>query len=216
MCTDESAYRREIASLREALALARDLNEPLVYFPGAPIYGKFGDVVTEATPCRPVTRYGRHQAECEELVCAGPAPFLSARLSNAVGLSSNHRQLVPALIAQILRGHVRVEKFAHRDLIDVEDIVRLVQEMLSLGVRDEIVTVASGRSVPVSEIVERATELLNCRPNIAEHAAGEIQRFGIGRLESYCGTLLFDADYPLRTLARYAPGIAEFFRGSPF
>jgi len=206
---DESQYARERLLLLDALAHARRSAEGLVYFSGMPIYGDFSVVVTETTPCRPITRYGRHQAECEELIRQSQAPYLIVRLPNVVGPSSNPHQLIPALVRQIRAGEVRVQQQATRDLIDVEDVVRLTVRLLQNGWKNETVIVASGRSIAVPEIVAIASRLLGAHPRSVPVTGGNVQRFDVSRLREMVGEVQFDEAYAANIMHRYLPLIAS-------
>lgn len=213
---DESPYTRERDLLSSALGRARKLAEPLVYFSGAPIYGDFSKKVTESTPCRPVTRYGQHQVECEALIRQSGTPYIIARLPNVVGAPGNPHQLIPAFVRQVLDGAVRVQNSAARDLIDAEDVVRLVSSLLKKGVQNETVNVASGRSIAASDIVQVISSQLQVSPCIVEVMGGEAQCFDITRLGDLVGELPFDDAYTVRTIERYASRIAaEMACGTP-
>lgn len=206
---DESEYARERSLLLSALTEASRRTVPLVYFSGSPIYGNFSEIVTETTPCRPVTRYGRHQAECEELIRSSRTLFLIARLPNVVGAPGNPQQLVASLVRQTLAGHVTVQSSATRDLIDVDDVVRLVLRLVDMGAMNETINVASGYSTPAAKIAETVAQLLGAKPHLVEVDGGDMQRFDVSRLTSIIGSLPFDGNYPMNTLARYVPRIAS-------
>lgn len=210
---DEGEYARERALLRGALDRASRIAQPLIYFSGAPIFGDFSDRITEASPCRPVTRYGRHQAECEDLIRASQAPFLIVRLPNVVGALGNPHQLIPCLVSQVRADRVTVQRSASRDLLDVEDVVRSVQRLIVLGATDQTINVASGLSTPVSVIVDHVVRILRAAPIICEHEGGEAHRFDVRRLATIIGPLPFDDLYPARTLVRYVPRIVASLAG---
>jgi len=205
---DEAEYARELALLRDALAVARAIDEPLVYFSGSPIYGDFSRPVTETSPCVPVTRYGRHQVECEELIRASQASFLIVRLPNVVSARGNPHQLIASLVSQVLGGRVNVRRAAARDLLDVNDIVRLVQRLTALRVVDNTVNVASGLSTPVPVIVDHIIRILGAEPLVDEREGGEAQQFDISLLTKIVGPLPFNKLYPIKILEHYVPRIA--------
>jgi nucleoside-diphosphate-sugar epimerase len=156
-----------------------------------------------------VTRYGRHQAECEELIRSSRTLFLIARLPNVVGAPGNPQQLVASLVRQTLAGHVTVQSSATRDLIDVDDVVRLVLRLVDMGAMNETINVASGYSTPAAKIAETVAQLLGAKPHLVEVEGGDMQRFDVSRLASIIGSLPFDGHYPMNTLARYVPRIAS-------
>lgn len=206
---DESEYARERSLLLSALEEADRRGAPLVYFSGSPIYGDFSKVVTEATPCRPVTRYGRHQVECEDLIRSSRTPHLIARLPNVVGTPGNPQQLIASLVRQTLAGQVTVQSSATRDLIDVDDVVRLVLRLVEIGAIDETINLASGYSTPAAKIAETVAQLLGAKPHLVEVDGGDMQRFDVSRLAAIIGSLPFDGNYPINTLTRYVPRIAS-------
>jgi nucleoside-diphosphate-sugar epimerase len=214
---DELAFARERRHLRGALARARGVDEPLVYFSGAPIAGSYRSPVSETTAPVPRTPYGWHQRECEEIVHASRVPHLILRLPNVVGPGGNPHQLVPALVQGVIEGRVTVYRRAARDLLDVEDLVaitgRLLAHLSDGGVIPGPVIVASGVSIPARMLVERICELLGRTPQVVLRRGGEAQRFDIGRLRAIVGDLPFDDGYPERVLDRHVPSIAAAIHG---
>ena len=67
-CTDESAFRRERALLRDLTGRARARDAVLVYFSGAPVYGRVSGLRVEDEGATPETPYGCHKLACEDLV----------------------------------------------------------------------------------------------------------------------------------------------------
>jgi nucleoside-diphosphate-sugar epimerase len=210
---DEKAYAREREMLTTALATARASGEPLVYLTGAHIFGPFHGIVTESSPTMPITRYGRHQLQCESMVRDG-GPHLILRLPNVVGPGGNRRQLVPALVHQVLAGLVVVREDATRDLLDVSDLVELTERLLDAGVRDKTLNLASGVSASVSAVVDRIASVLDEKPFVWIEPGGEAQRFDVSLLDSLVGPLPFDAAYPFQVIDRYVPTIAASLRSS--
>jgi NDP-hexose 4-ketoreductase len=206
---DDSQYRREFGLLRHAMNRSIEAGVPIVYFAGAPIYGSFEASVREDAALQPRTRYGRHQAEAEEVIRASEATHILLRLPNVVGPRGNKHQLVPALVRHARDGLVRVQAGAARDLIDARDMVRIVDALLASGIRDVTLNVASGISSPVDLIVERVCQVLGVSPRIERVEGGENQRFDISRLRACIQELSFDPDYPSRTLETWVPVLAK-------
>ena len=76
------------------------------------------------------------------------ARHLLVRLPNVVGPGGNPHQLLPALLAQARSGTVDVQDGAERDLIAVDDVVRVVLALLATDFTDRTVVVASGSRRP--------------------------------------------------------------------
>jgi nucleoside-diphosphate-sugar epimerase len=203
---DEREYLREKALLEAASDTARASGVPVVYFTGAPIYGAFS-ATAEGTPAVPHSRYGVHQAQCESQLLESGAIVLIERLPNIVGPSANEHQLIPALTRQILDGRVRVQKSARRDLLDVSDLVAITRRLLSADRRHHVYNVASGRPVPVRDIVEHIRSIVGASPTVVEVDGGTDQSFDLGRLTEAGCALDADDGYWARVLDRYVPQI---------
>ncbi len=208
----EEEYKREKNDLLIAIREAKEMDYLFVYFSGAPIYGDFSRLVSESNACVPVTRYGRHQLEAERFIGEHADKYLFVRLSNVVGLSTNTSQLIPSLVRQVAMGKVNVMNNAWRDLVDVEDIVRLVQGLITQSVVNEAVNVVSGQSLPISSIVTIISEVLSFEPKIQYTEQGDAQHFDNSLLKLYLGDLPFNESYTSRTLHRYVPKIYENLR----
>lgn len=209
-CRDPEPYIRERTHLEAALAQASLDGATLVYFSGAPIYGRFGEPVDERTAIAPTTPYGIHQARAEDAIRAHPARHLIIRLPNVVGLGANEHQLMPALVRQARGGTVTVQDRAERDLIDVDDVVRAVLALLDAGVVDRTVVVASGISTPVRDLAAWVASDLGIEPRFERQPGGERQRFHIGELRSLVPDAVdHDPGYARDVVRRFVRGVAR-------
>jgi nucleoside-diphosphate-sugar epimerase len=121
--------------------------------------------------------------------------------------------LVPALVRQVANGRVTLLTHATRDLLDVDDMVRIVLEMLQYGVRDRLLNVASGVSTAVADLVVEISALLNVRPSIEYIDRGDRQAFSIDSARTaFPGYPRFAERYPFDVLARRVPEIARTIR----
>lgn len=125
--------------------------------------------VMENAPLRPLSVYGRTKAVAETVfadILPDTAQLITVRSFNHTGPGQDERFVVPALAAQIARiergeqaSPLRVGNLdSERDFLDVRDVVRayagLVAHAAALP-RRAVFNVASGRAVPVSEILSR-------------------------------------------------------------
>ncbi len=205
-CTDPAAFARETACLDEALERAASGGMRLVYFSGAPIYGRFAGPADERTPLQPTTAYGIHQAASEERIRSHRAAHLIIRLPNVVGAGGNEHQLIPSLRRQVLAGSVVIQDRAERDLIAAADVVQAVRALLEAGVTDRTVVVASGISTPVGRLARWLAEELGMSPRFDVRAGGEGQRFRTALLRSLAPAAAdFPPTYARRLIAEYGP-----------
>src|SRR5688572_29446142 len=117
------------------------------------VYGNYEEEVREDGPVFPREAYGRHKLALESVIRAAGVRHLILRLSNPVGAGQQPHQLLPALADQVRRGFVEVWSGAHRDLIDIDDVVALTDGLLASGAERETFNIASGYAVPIEEIV---------------------------------------------------------------
>jgi nucleoside-diphosphate-sugar epimerase len=106
--SDESAFQRVRELLGVLIHRARASDVTLVYFSGAPVYGRVVGLCLETTQVVPETAYGRHKLAWERLLTESGVRYLVLRLPNIVGAAGNPNQLIPSLVAQVARGLVVV------------------------------------------------------------------------------------------------------------
>ncbi|GGS12903.1 NAD-dependent epimerase [Streptomyces humidus] len=160
--TAASEYDREALLLYEVLDACRLEGRRLLFLSTASfsMYGFTHEAVGETGPLRPPTSYGRHKLALESVVRSSGVEHLILRVSHAVGHHQRPHQLLPTLVRHIAAGEVTVHQGAHRDLLDVRDLVHAVGRLLEDGVHGEVVNVASGVPQPVEAIVTAVEDRL--------------------------------------------------------
>ncbi|GGX79916.1 NAD-dependent epimerase/dehydratase family protein [Streptomyces minutiscleroticus] len=152
--TSQTDFAREATLLYQILDRCRARGRKLVYFStcGGGLYGPDGPS-HEAGPVFPTTPYGRHKLAMEGVLRSSGVETLVLRLAYTVGRDQRGHQLIPALLRQIRFGTVRIHRGARRDLVHVDDVVRIVDALLARDTADEVINIASGFAVPVEDIV---------------------------------------------------------------
>lgn len=212
-CADLGAFGRERDLLLELIGRARSSGSVLVYFSGAPVYGNAEGIRTESDRAAPTTPYGRHKLACEQLVADRTALCLVLRLPNIVGPTGNPSQLVPSLVSQALRGSMAIRTGASRDLLDVDDLVAIVSALVRQGPVPSPLNIASGISVPVSQMAETITSALDVAPAIDAVEGGDRQEFSTAAVRSVLSDYpRFEQDYPFQVLRHRVPSIERSLR----
>ncbi|MFD8571772.1 NAD-dependent epimerase/dehydratase family protein [Streptomyces sp. NPDC059639] len=177
--TSAHDFAREADLLRETADRCRATGSRLVFFSTAAtgMYGGVAGLGREDGAVVPCTPYGAHKFGLERRLRESGAEHLILRLGHLVGARAPAHQLVPALLRQLARGVVRVERGAARDLIDVTDTVTVVDRLLERGVHGETVNVVSGHAVPVSDIVDHLEERLGL--SARREYYGEGRQYGV-------------------------------------
>ena len=137
----EPAFKRERQLL---LSIFKEIKNPDTF-----IY--FSSVLA---PTRS-NNYFRHKMEMEQLVRVSfPDSYLIVRLPQVVGLIDNST-LFSELIKRLALGlEVTIYKGATRSLIDIDDVVRVTNDLVSCGFKATVVDVCSTESLGVLEMVE--------------------------------------------------------------
>ncbi|MDG6106855.1 NAD-dependent epimerase/dehydratase family protein [Dactylosporangium aurantiacum] len=165
--TDAAAFDREAEVLYAALRGCVAQGRTLLYFSTASfaMYGHTAAPATEDGPLFPPSAYGRHKLALEACVRASGARHVVLRLSHVVGPHQRPHQLLPAIVRQVGSGTVTVYRGAHRDLLDARDLMHVIDRILVADPGDVVVNVASGRPLPVEEIVDGVAARLGAAPD---------------------------------------------------
>lgn len=208
VATSADEFGRETGILHDTISRCRAEGRMFVYFStaSAAMYGSPDSPGTEDGPVYPGNAYGRHKLAMEALIRASGVAHLVLRLGHLVGPDQRPHQMMPTLVAQVRSGEIEVWRGAHRDLVDVLDVVRLLDALLTIRVCDEVVNVASGVPVPVEDVVEHLEKRLRTplRKTYREaYARHDISLAKLTRLAPVVRELGFGPDYYRRVVDRY-------------
>ncbi|MFC4131817.1 NAD-dependent epimerase/dehydratase family protein [Hamadaea flava] len=206
----EGEFAREAELLYSVLRSCVAHGRRIVYFStsSSSMYGGQGSTGRERDPVYPTNPYGRHKLALEGVVTASGADHLLLRLSHTIGVGQPPHQLLPALVRQIAAGHIQVFRGAHRDLIDVADVVTIVDSLLKSCVVNEVVNVATGVGVPVEEVLDHVESRLRPdRPVVREYVdrpnRHEVSIEKLRRLVPAVDGMRFGPDYFRPVIDRY-------------
>ncbi len=147
-CTDPAEFAREASLIEAALESATGT---VVYFSSAGIYD----------PSKARSPYVAHKQAMEMLVAEGAESWLCLRASNVVGRGGNPNLLLNYLVKCMRNGiPIPVYRWATRNLVDVADVAAIAATLASREPLNRVVNIAHPQSLPVSEIVDLAEEVL--------------------------------------------------------
>jgi len=182
-CTDRAVCDREMELMENALGQCRREDHRFVYFSSAgKIYGEAPGKSDESTPCNPTSAYGQHKLDCETLIRSLDCRHLIVRIPNLVGPMQNPRQLVPALVLQVLRGAVTAYSGATRDLVGVDRFREILLELLGNVSDQETVVLASGISFSSEAIIDRIQHVLGTNARVSVVDGGRPEEYAIDKL----------------------------------
>ena len=147
-------FARETAMVDDVTQRCRREGRLLVYLSTAShaMYGSNDAAADEDTPVTPESPYGRQKLRLERTITGSGARSLILRLSHVTGPGQPDHHLLPAFVRQIRGGTVRLYRGAHRDLVDVADVISAIDGLIGQDVQ-EVVNVASGVPQPVEALV---------------------------------------------------------------
>jgi nucleoside-diphosphate-sugar epimerase len=127
-------------------------DQKLIYFSTVTVHQK------QKTP------YIAHKEIMEALIRDICPEYLILRLPNLIGPNQNTSQLIPALVKQILNGEVTVQRGAKRCILDVADVPKITNKLLSEkknGTFDVF-----GRPILLEDLVHQIANFLRAKPKI--------------------------------------------------
>ena len=150
--------------------------------------------------------YTRHKREMEEFVRERDG-HLILRLPQVAGRTPNPHTILNYLHARIVRSErFELWRGASRNIIDADDVARIALDLIDRdGARNETVNIASPRSTPMTDVVaalEQITQHRAIYDPVEKGARYDIDTTRIADSIRRCG-IVFDANYLLRTLAKY-------------
>ncbi len=193
-CTDAREFERERDRLNETMA-ALSPDRLLLYFSTCSI----DDAASRDSA------YVRHKRAMEQVVAQRPR-HLILRLPQLAGRTPNPHTLLNYLHARIVRSErFKVFRGAERNIIDVDDVARIVVELVREGACAETINVACTRNEAIFDIV-RCMEIVTGHRalfDIIDAGAGyAIDTSRIAPALARC-RVSFPADYLHRTLEKY-------------
>jgi len=193
-CNDTREFDRERARLQSTIDSLPD-DTLLLYFSTCSI----------EDPAAQNSGYVVHKRAMERFV-AQRQRHLILRLPQLAGRTPNPHTLLNYLHARIVRSErFAVFRGAERNIIDVDDVARIVSELVREGACAETINVACTRNAPIFDIVRCMEEVVGHRAvfDILDAGAGyAIDTSRIGAVLTRCG-VAFPADYLRRTIQKY-------------
>lgn len=172
--TDENQFIREENLIRKTIR--ENPGKTFVYFSTCSIY----DSSKNGSP------YVNHKLNMEHLVASECENYLIARASNAVGKGGNPNTLINYFVDSIQNQKpINVHIHATRNLIDVEDIVKIILEILESGNLNRIVNVAYLSNYSPMEIISAVEKHLNEKAILNLSEKGQSYSVDIPEVESY-------------------------------
>ena len=154
--------------------------------------------------------YYRHKKAMEVLVESSAQRYLIVRLPQVVGLTRN--TTLVSFIAGSIKNQtpITVFKGARRNLIDIDDVVRLTLYLVNLD--NMLINVTNANMLPVEEIVHMISVILGNQPIIlAGPPDADAPNYDGGRLKNLIGQadIIYSPSYNQVILSKYVPLLSD-------
>jgi len=155
-CVDIAQFERERMLLSTSLA-DTPLNASFIYFGTCSVYD----------PDAQKKAYVRHKLEMEAIVLSH-AQGRVIRLPQIAGPNAPPNTLIASLVAKVRSGEqIQVWQDAVRNIIDIEDVVKIVSTLASQRFLDKkVVNVANPVSISVIDLVRAIESCLHISPRV--------------------------------------------------
>jgi GDP-4-dehydro-6-deoxy-D-mannose reductase len=146
------------------------------------VYGRHDTIISETTPLEPVNHYGASKAAADLASISYALEGLHVvrvRPFNHSGPNQSPDFVLPSLVGQVAKIEAGLSdpvlKVGNldsvRDFCDVRDIVKAYPLLLQKGHAGSVYNLASGRGVPISELVTKVTRLSNKTIRVEQQAS---------------------------------------------
>ncbi len=152
--TSVESYQREESLLKEILHSLD--NKLLVYFSTCSIDEPNAE-----------TMYTKHKLKLEQLIADKAQSYYIFRLSQVAGKSNKHGFFIHYLMYHISKGiEFNVWKNTNRNVIDIEDVVKIVSYMIDKSyMMNSVINIASPYNLKVLEYVKEIESRLDIEAN---------------------------------------------------
>lgn len=194
-CTDVTKFDRERNLLSDSLGKAC-VARPFIYFGTCSVYD----------PDAQKKAYVRHKVEMEALVLSHAAGRV-IRLPQIAGPNPPPNTLIASLVAKVRAGEtIRVWQDAVRNIIDIEDVVRIVKVLANQNFLDKsVINVANPVSISVMDLINAIEYGLQVSPRVELVKKGCPYKIDTDALRDILklASVEFGQDYLLKTIRKY-------------
>ena len=163
------------------------------------------------------TPYALHKKNMENIIKDSCQKYLIIRLPGVVGLASNNT-LISYFIKMILNNKlIKLEKHARRHLIDVQDVVRIVDYLISQNCYNRSISIGSKYSISAIEVIRLISNELDIQHVQYELCdSGFDQYSNIDFLESILpkDDVILQSYYNQELIKKYSKEIKIFLLGN--
>lgn len=172
--TDQAQFDREENLIRKTIQ--ENHGKVFVYFSTCSIYDS----------SKNGSAYVNHKLNMEHLVASDCEKYLIARISNAVGKGGNPNTLINFLVNSIReKKMIQTHIDASRNLIDVEDVVKIIMELIDKQQFNQIINVAYLFNYSIIQIISIVEQFLGKNAELDLVKTGQSYSIDIPEVKDY-------------------------------
>jgi NAD-dependent epimerase/dehydratase len=147
----------EIGTINLLEALGSVKFEKAIFASSASVYGGGDMPMCENSPLNPQSVYAESKIFMEEQIAKSGLPFIIARPFNYTGTGQSENFLIPKIVRHF-KDKAHTIKLGNltpkREYNDINDVVRIYEQLLKLEANDEIFNIGSGKAYSIEEILQ--------------------------------------------------------------
>jgi nucleoside-diphosphate-sugar epimerase len=172
--TSQEQFQREENLIRKTIL--ENPTQLFIYFSTCSIYDS----------SKSDSAYVNHKLNMEHIIATECSSYLIARVSNAVGKGGNPNLLMNYIHRSIVNQQkITLHQNATRNLIDIEDIRKMVLLLVNEKAHNKIYNIAYVRNFSILEVVKAFEKVLNLTANQEILNLGESYSIDLHGLENY-------------------------------
>ena len=130
--------------------------------------------------------YVLHKLKMEQIIINKASNYLILRVSNAVGKGGNPNLLMNYIYSSILnKKKITIHKNAKRNLIDVEDVVKISHNIISNNIKNKIINIAFKENIAIENLVNNFEKILKTKTEKEYIEIGESYSIDIQNIKAY-------------------------------
>ena len=130
--------------------------------------------------------YVLHKLKMEQIIINIASNYLILRVSNAVGKGRNPNLLMNYIYSSILnKKKITIHKNAKRNLIDVEDVVKISHNIISNNIKNKIINIAFKENIAIENLVNNFEKILKTKTEKEYIEIGESYSIDIQNIKAY-------------------------------
>ncbi len=130
--------------------------------------------------------YVLHKLKMEQIIINKASNYLILRVSNAVGKGGNPNLLMNYIYSSILnKKKITIHKNAKRNLIDVEDVVKISHNIISNNIKNKIINIAFKENIAIENLVNNFEKILKTKTEKVYIEIGESYSIDIQNIKAY-------------------------------